>query len=117
MKYATRNDLVIFCWGDDNADPTVIKYLKQLGLHGVIFDKIYQYSSKEVKESIFMVEARESQKELIMLAAANAELAASPPTQPIIKERTFNVEKARASIGDNISTATSLESLESRNSD
>lgn len=108
---------MIFCWGDDNADPAVIKYLKELGLNGVIFDKIYQYSEKEVKESIFMVEARESQKELIMLAAANAELPTNPQPQQFIKDGSFNVDKVRASLGDNISTATSLESLESRISD
>jgi glycerophosphocholine phosphodiesterase GPCPD1 len=31
--------LVLFCWGDDNNNPATIKYLKQLGIHGVIYDK------------------------------------------------------------------------------
>lgn len=63
-----------------------------------------------------MVEARESQKELIRVAAANAEKAQSPPPQqPLIKERVLDVEKAR--LDDGISTATSLASLESTMAD
>jgi Glycerophosphoryl diester phosphodiesterase family. len=31
--------LVIFCWGDDNNNTATIKHLKQLGIHGVIYDK------------------------------------------------------------------------------
>ena len=40
-------------------------------MHGVIYDKIDQY--KEAKESIFLVEARESRKQFLLLAAANVE--------------------------------------------
>lgn len=116
VKLATEAGLIIFCWGDENADKATIKYLKELGLHGIIYDKIDQYSSKEVKESIFLVEARESQKELIILAAANSELNPASPPPPIIKERILDVEKARQHL-DAMSTATSLESLESNLSD
>lgn len=116
IKYAQQAGLIVFCWGDDNADPATIKFLKELGLHGVIYDKIYQYSSKEIKESIFLVEARESQKELIRVAHANAERALSPPPPSVLKEGILDVEKARLHL-DGISTATSLESLESRLSD
>lgn len=115
IQLAKESGLIVFCWGDDNADPATIKFLKQLGLHGVIYDKIYQYSSKEIKESIFLVEARESQKELIRVAAANAEKAQSPPPQPLIKERVLDVEKVR--VDDGMSTATSLASLESTMAD
>ncbi|KAJ8960972.1 hypothetical protein NQ318_020275 [Aromia moschata] len=58
VKLALNVGLVIFCWGDQNADASTIKFLKELGLHGVIYDKIHEYSSKEVKESIFLVQAR-----------------------------------------------------------
>ncbi|KAJ8983420.1 hypothetical protein NQ317_005885, partial [Molorchus minor] len=114
VKLALNAGLVIFCWGDQNADPGTIKFLKELGLHGVIYDKIHEYSPKEVKESIFLVEARESQKELIRVAAANAE---TPQQPPIIKERILDFEKAKEQLGDVISTATSLQSLESHISD
>uniref|UniRef100_V5GPA3 Glycerophosphocholine phosphodiesterase n=1 Tax=Anoplophora glabripennis TaxID=217634 RepID=V5GPA3_ANOGL len=114
VKLATNLDLVIFCWGDENADPATIKFLKSLGLHGVIYDKIHEYSGKEVKESIFLVEARDSQKELLKVAAANAESPQSPPPQPVLKERVLDYTKAKDQIGDVMSTATSLQSLESR---
>ncbi|XP_019761372.1 glycerophosphocholine phosphodiesterase GPCPD1-like isoform X2 [Dendroctonus ponderosae] len=65
VQLAKELNLVIFCWGDENADPATIKFLKELGLHGVIYDKIHEYSSKEVKESVFLLEAKGSQKELI----------------------------------------------------
>ncbi|RZC36940.1 glycerophosphocholine phosphodiesterase GPCPD1-like [Asbolus verrucosus] len=117
VQVVKRAGLIVFCWGDENADPATIKFLKELGLHGVIYDKIYQFSNKEVKESIFLVEARESQKDLIRLAAANAETAPVSPPLNIIKEQVLDIEKARQQIDDNISTATSLESLDSRISD
>ncbi|CAG5021450.1 unnamed protein product [Parnassius apollo] len=69
VKLATDAGLVIFCWGDDNNDKNTIKKLKEMGLHAVIYDKLDQYTTKEVKESIFLMEARESQRELIKMAA------------------------------------------------
>lgn len=117
VQLVKRANLTIFCWGDENADPSTIKFLKELGLHGVIYDKIYQFSSKEVKESIFLIEARESQKDLIRLAAANAD-PVTPPVS-ILKDQVLDIDKARQHIMSvhNISTATSLESLESGISD
>ncbi|KAF5298403.1 hypothetical protein FQR65_LT01181 [Abscondita terminalis] len=107
VKMVINAGLIIFCWGDENACKSTIKYLKELGLHGIIYDKIYEY--KEIKESIFLVEARESQKELIRLVAASSET--QIPSPPII-ERMLDVEKVRPIT--NISTATSLQSLESQ---
>ncbi|KAF7266282.1 hypothetical protein GWI33_020315 [Rhynchophorus ferrugineus] len=111
--------LIIFCWGDENADPATIKFLKELGLHGVIYDKIHEYSNKEVKESIFLLEARESQRELIQLAAAKVEsqpFARSVPV-PVDQQPATNLDKVRLKQPGNLSTATSLESLESSASD
>ncbi|XP_029178192.1 glycerophosphocholine phosphodiesterase GPCPD1-like isoform X1 [Nylanderia fulva] len=68
VKLVKDAGLIIFCWGDDNNDKATIQHLKKLGLHAVIYDKIDEYNAKEVKESIFLVNARESQKELIALA-------------------------------------------------
>ncbi|XP_041986011.1 glycerophosphocholine phosphodiesterase GPCPD1 isoform X2 [Aricia agestis] len=50
VKLATDAGLVIFCWGDDNNDKNTIKKLKELGLHAVIYDKLDQYITKEVKD-------------------------------------------------------------------
>lgn len=117
VRLATEAGLVIFCWGDDNNDPATIRHLKELGLHAVIYDKIDQYSNKEVKESIFLVEARDSQRQLFLVAANNAESQTSVTPPPIVaSERSLDVEKARQSLVG-ISTATSLESLETKHSD
>ncbi|KAL1123856.1 hypothetical protein AAG570_001626 [Ranatra chinensis] len=67
-----RAGLVLFCWGDDNNDTATIKHLKDLGIHAVIYDKIDQYSNKEVKESIFRLEARESERLAIRAVAERA---------------------------------------------
>lgn len=77
VKLVKDVGLIIFCWGDDNNNKDTIQYLKRLGLHAVIYDKIDEYNAKEVKESIFLVDARESQKELIALAHHNQ----TPQTQ------------------------------------
>jgi len=65
--------LVLFCWGDDNNDASTIKYLKGLGLHAVIYDKIDTFGSKDKKESIFRLEARESERIVIRAVAEQAE--------------------------------------------
>ncbi|KAJ8945456.1 hypothetical protein NQ314_009208 [Rhamnusium bicolor] len=118
VNLAITSNLIIFCWGDENADPVTIKFLKELGLHGVIYDKIHEISQKEVKESIFMVEAKENQKELRLVAAANAEMPPDqPPLQSIIKERILDFEKAKDQLAVGISAATSLQSLESQKPD
>ncbi|KAJ9595971.1 hypothetical protein L9F63_012864, partial [Diploptera punctata] len=81
--------LIMFCWGDDNNSPATIKHLKQLGIHGIIYDKIDVYSSKEVKESIFLAEAREMQHML-----KGAEEVKSPPMSPIANTNGFEIEDA-----------------------
>jgi glycerophosphocholine phosphodiesterase GPCPD1 len=32
--------LILFCWGDDNNCKDTIKYLKEKGLHAIIYDKV-----------------------------------------------------------------------------
>ena len=39
MALAQKHNLIVFCWGDDNNDKETIKFLKDLGLHGIIYDK------------------------------------------------------------------------------
>lgn len=51
--------------------------------------RIDEYNAKEVKESIFLVDARENQKALIALAQCNQ---SCPPSQPQITS-SLNTEK------------------------
>lgn len=104
--------MIVFCWGDDNADSGIIKYLKELGLHGIIYDKVDRYSTKEVKESIFLIEARESQKNLLKLVAESAQQTSAIGKEQALKEKIFDVDRARENF-DQMSTCTTLDSLES----
>lgn len=98
VKMVMDAGLIIFCWGDDNNSPATIKHLKQLGIHGVIYDKIDKYSSKEVKESIFLVEAREMQNQLLKAAEELQDvpqsLLPSIPLPPTSEFELDDVEKA-----------------------
>ena len=44
---------VIFVWTDEQNDKETVKHLKQLGVNGVIYDRMDQNNDKPVKESIF----------------------------------------------------------------
>ncbi|XP_021700231.1 glycerophosphocholine phosphodiesterase GPCPD1 isoform X1 [Aedes aegypti] len=65
VNLATEKGLIVFCWGDDNNCKDTIKHLKSLGIHAIIYDKMDIYSDKTVKESVFLVGARESQAALL----------------------------------------------------
>ena len=55
---AVEKKLIIFCWGDGNCDAQRIKELKEFGLHGIIFDRMDAYNTKENKASIFQVDTQ-----------------------------------------------------------
>uniref|UniRef100_A0A1Q3FYD2 GP-PDE domain-containing protein n=1 Tax=Culex tarsalis TaxID=7177 RepID=A0A1Q3FYD2_CULTA len=65
VNMATDKGLIVFCWGDDNNSKDTIKHLKSLGIHAIIYDKMDIYSDKAVKESVFLVGARDSQAALL----------------------------------------------------
>lgn len=46
---ATDLGLIMFCWGDDNNSQETIKYLKSLGMHGIIYDKMDKLTTKTDK--------------------------------------------------------------------
>ncbi|XP_053988445.1 glycerophosphocholine phosphodiesterase GPCPD1-like isoform X2 [Hylaeus volcanicus] len=105
VKFVKDAGLIIFCWGDDNNDKATIQHLKKLGLHAVIYDKIDEYNAKEVKESIFLIDARESQKALIALAHCSQVCQPQPQIPcPLNSEKDYymDVDKSR-----NIITASS----------
>ncbi|XP_063853803.1 glycerophosphocholine phosphodiesterase GPCPD1-like isoform X3 [Scylla paramamosain] len=62
---AMEHNLIVFCWGDHNNDQENIKFLKKVGLHGIIYDKIDVYNTKDKKESIFLCEERAAADELV----------------------------------------------------
>jgi glycerophosphocholine phosphodiesterase GPCPD1 len=40
IKLVNEMNLILFCWGDDNNCKSTIKFLKDKGLHGIIYDKV-----------------------------------------------------------------------------
>merc|ERR1719266_2166545 len=52
---------VLFCWTDDQNNPEIVRYLKKLGVDGIIYDRIDENSAKETKQSIFLVDQNEDE--------------------------------------------------------
>lgn len=52
VKDALSHGLITFCWGDENNSAATIKYMKKLGLNGVIYDRIEEHI--EQKQSVFL---------------------------------------------------------------
>jgi len=57
------NGQVLFCWTDDRNDRETVQYLKSLGIHGIIYDRMDQNNSKQVKESVFLQERRKGKSD------------------------------------------------------
>ncbi|KAF3824690.1 hypothetical protein GH733_010024 [Mirounga leonina] len=61
IQEAKAKGLVIFCWGDDTNDPENRKKLKELGVNGLIYDRIYDWMPEQ--PNIFQVEQLERLKQ------------------------------------------------------
>lgn len=62
-------NLIMFSWGEDNNDPRVITFLRNLGLHGVIYDRIDEH--KTDKDNVFLMESK-SRRALLESAVGTA---------------------------------------------
>ncbi|KFV87466.1 Glycerophosphocholine phosphodiesterase GPCPD1, partial [Struthio camelus australis] len=60
IEQAKSKDLVIFSWGDDANDPDNRKKLREYGVHGLIYDRIYDWNPEQ--PNIFQVEQLERLK-------------------------------------------------------
>lgn len=45
--------MTVFCWGDENNSKETIKFLKELNIHGIIYDKMDKLTEKNVKVSVW----------------------------------------------------------------
>uniref|UniRef100_A0A8C3XM63 Glycerophosphocholine phosphodiesterase 1 n=1 Tax=Chelydra serpentina TaxID=8475 RepID=A0A8C3XM63_CHESE len=57
IEEAISKGLVVFCWGDDANDPENRKKLREYGIHGLIYDRIYDWMPEQ--PNIFQVEQLE----------------------------------------------------------
>ncbi|KAL7632490.1 UNVERIFIED_CONTAM: hypothetical protein RMT77_017203 [Armadillidium vulgare] len=51
---------VAFCWGDQNSDRETFNLVKDLGMHGIIYDKIGDYNKKSERSSVFLCDDKET---------------------------------------------------------
>ena len=58
LEMVRRYGQIIFTWTDEKNDKDTVKALKQLGVNGVIYDRMDWNNDKLVKESIFMTKER-----------------------------------------------------------
>ena len=54
LEMVRKHQQIIFVWTDDQNDKDIVKHLKQLGVNGVIYDRMDQNNDKIIKESIFV---------------------------------------------------------------
>lgn len=65
--------LIVFCWGEDNNDTKNIKFLKEKGVSGVIYDRISDY--KPTEGNIFKMEHQSKLRLLQKVGAIDVERA------------------------------------------
>lgn len=111
-----KANLVMFCWGNEFINQETLRVLKDFGLHSIIYNKTHQITTKEIRESIFFTESNELQKDFIKIAAKIKELPKAPPVS-LTQNQVIDIEEAQEYAEENVSTATSLESLQSQISD
>ena len=75
---------VLFCWTDDQNNPSIVQYLKGLGCDGIIYDRIDVNSSKEVKQSIFLMENEEDEDE-----TSQPKCSCTPPRENVSRSLNF----------------------------
>jgi glycerophosphocholine phosphodiesterase GPCPD1 len=49
---------ILFCWTDDRNDRDTVKYLKSLGISGIIYDRMDQHNSKEVSIKLTIMDQK-----------------------------------------------------------
>ncbi|KAJ6659225.1 hypothetical protein lerEdw1_019271 [Lerista edwardsae] len=60
IEEAQKKGLVVFCWGDDMNDPEIRKKLREYGVQGLIYDRIYDWMPEQ--PNIFQTEQLERLK-------------------------------------------------------
>lgn len=115
INLAKDQGLVVFCWGDDNNCKDTIKQLKGLGIHAIIYDKMDVLSTKETKESIFLVGTNDARKELLCIQHFEMQrqaACADPQDINVLAgdpDQLAQLEAERQTMA--LSTATSIQSL------
>lgn len=78
MDLVRKRGQVIFIWTDEQNDRETVKYLKKLGVDGVIYDRMDQNNEKIIKESVFLAEKRK----ISSIAESAGSSSTSPKSSP-----------------------------------
>ena len=84
LEMVRRYQKIIFVWTDEQNDKETVKALKQLGVDGVIYDRMDQNNDKPVKESIFFSSSRMADRMTDNMSSGVSSNGSdySPPTSP-----------------------------------
>ncbi|EMP27345.1 Beta-soluble NSF attachment protein [Chelonia mydas] len=80
IQEAKSKGLVIFCWGDDTNDPDNRKKLREYGINGLIYDRIYDWMPEQ--PNIFQICARSSNLTGGISGCASVRCRGTPPLLP-----------------------------------
>nr|XP_018898262.1 PREDICTED: glycerophosphocholine phosphodiesterase GPCPD1 [Bemisia tabaci] len=100
VAFVKNAGLILFSWGDDNNDAVNVKHQKKLGVNAIICDLIDRECHKEEGESVFLMEGSESEKKLLLKAAAQLSDQFSIKADPILHKE----EKKDNGLAENNST-------------
>lgn len=67
IEFVKSRNLILFVWGDDLNDKSVIKQLKVDGVDGVVCDKVDEFASRE---PLFLAESSDGKKALMNIIAS-----------------------------------------------
>jgi len=82
LEMIHKYNQIIFVWTDEQNDKDTVKYLKQLGVNGVIYDRMDQNNDKVIKESIFMTSGSGKQDNMSSSGVSSTGSDYSPISSP-----------------------------------
>ena len=82
LEMVRKYQQIIFVWTDEQNDKETVKALKQLGVNGVIYDRMDQNNDKLVKESIFFSSKVDTRLDNMSSGVSSNGSDYSPPASP-----------------------------------
>ena len=82
LEMVRKYQQIIFVWTDEQNDKETVKHLKQLGVNGVIYDRMDQNNDKLVKESIFFSSKADTRLDNMSSGVSSNGSDYSPPASP-----------------------------------
>merc|ERR1712173_388356 len=85
---------VMFVWTDDQSDSGTVKYLKELGVDGIIYDRMDVNNSKDAKDKVIMCTKEEEEVEKMARSPrSGCSCSGTPPLSPLTETHTKENEE------------------------